>query len=62
MKLHTKPTTCSKCGGQTFEIAILEVNNFKWGPWVAQCSTCGTAIGIIPQVDINQLALPQSHE
>ena len=56
-------STCSKCGGHSFELALFTPIGDSRKLTLVQCSACGTAIGALdpsigPQIDAakNQIA------
>ncbi|MGE0285674.1 MAG: hypothetical protein AB7I42_05740 [Bradyrhizobium sp.] len=56
-------STCSKCGGHSFELALFTPIGDSRKLTLVQCSACGTAVGALdpsigPQIDAvrNQIA------
>lgn len=40
-------STCSKCGNHRFEIQEVKLANANFRHFLAQCSNCGTPVGVI---------------
>jgi predicted nucleic-acid-binding Zn-ribbon protein len=47
---------CQKCGNNGFELAALRLLNTKFSPWIIQCKTCGSMIGVVSAKELAEHA------
>jgi hypothetical protein len=54
-------STCSKCGGHSFELALFTPIGESRKLTLVQCSACGTAVGALDPSTASQLSALKEH-